>query len=56
MGKIKRLVFLLLSGVSGLLLTLAGVNLIELSQSLVLYVGLVLLILSVLYYFLAKEV
>ncbi len=49
MVKIKKLLFTLLSGISGLLLTLAGLNLITLTNTLILYVGLVLLVVAVLF-------
>lgn len=51
MGKIRKLVLLGLTGVAGLLLTLAGINLIELSQKLILYSGASLLVLTGLIYF-----
>lgn len=52
MGKLKKLVLVGLTGVAGLLLTLAGLGLIQLSLSLILYSGLVLLVLAGIMYFL----
>ncbi len=39
-----------LTGIAGLLLTLAGLNLIELTQTLILYTGVVLLGVALLFY------
>lgn len=50
MGKIKRLVLVILTGISGLLLTFAGLNLIEISKELILYTGIVLLLVAILSY------
>lgn len=50
MGKIKRLVLVSLTGISGLLLTFAGLNLIEISKELILYTGIVLLFVAILSY------
>jgi hypothetical protein len=52
MIKIKKLIFALLIGIGGLLLTLAGLNLIEFSESLFLYSGITLIVISALLYFL----
>lgn len=51
MANIKKLFFVGLIGIGGLLLTLAGLNLIQLSQSLILYAGLGLLVVAGLLYF-----
>jgi len=51
MIKIKKLIFVSLTAVGGLLLTLAGLNLIQLSQSLILYTGILLVILALFSYF-----
>lgn len=52
LGGFKKVLLVSLAAVAGLLLTLAGVNLIQLSQTLILYSGIALLALSVLIYFL----
>ena len=52
MGKFKKLIFTILVGLVGFLLTLTGLSLIQLSQNLILYSGIVLLILAGLLYFL----
>lgn len=49
---IKKLVVIMVVGIAGLLLTLAGVNLIQLSESLILYSGVSLLLLTALLYWL----
>ncbi len=54
MAKLKKLFFVTLSGISGLLLTLAGLSLIELTPTLILYVGIVLLALSAIFYILPE--
>lgn len=43
MARIRKFLSVTLTGISGLLLTLAGFNLIELSKSLILYAGVILL-------------
>ena len=50
MSQIKKLIFVALAGIGGLLLTLAGLNLIELSKDLNLYAGIALLVLAGLLY------
>lgn len=52
MGKVKKTLWVGLVGIIGLLLTLAGIDLIQLSQSLILYSGLALISLAILLYFL----
>lgn len=52
LGKLKKVFLVLLVGIAGLLLTLAGFNLIELSQNLILYAGIGLLIIAGLMYLL----
>lgn len=52
MSKLKKFILVTLTGLAGLLLTLAGFNLIQLSQNLILYAGIILLVLTVLMYFL----
>lgn len=52
LGKFKKVVLVGLAAVAGLLLTLAGINLIQLSQTLILYSGIALLVLTFLLYFL----
>jgi hypothetical protein len=47
----KKLLFVVILGIEGLLLVLAGFNLIQLSQTLILYSGIALLIISGLLYF-----
>ena len=51
MQQIKKLFFVGIIGIGGLLLTLAGLNLIQLSENLTLYSGLALLGISGLLYF-----
>ena len=51
MAQIKKLIFVGLIGIGGLLLTLAGFNLIQLSQNLILYAGILLLVIALLLYF-----
>lgn len=51
MAQIKKLLFVGLTGVLGLLLTLAGLSLISLSDNLLLYVGITLLATALIYYF-----
>lgn len=52
MGNLKKLLLVAVLVVAGLLLTLAGLNLIELSKNLILYSGIGLLVLAILTYFL----
>ena len=52
LGKFKKVVLVGLAAIAGLLLTLAGLNLIQLSQTLILYSGIALLVLTFLLYFL----
>lgn len=52
MHNLKKTLWVGLTGISGLLLTLAGFNLINLSPELVKYTGITLLIVSILFYFL----
>ena len=40
----------MLTGIAGLLLTLAGLNLIQLTQTLILYTGIALLFVALLFY------
>lgn len=51
LGNLKKLLFVAIIGIGGLLLTLAGLNLIQLSQNLILYAGLVYLVIAALVYF-----
>lgn len=51
MEKLKKNILVFALGVSGLLLTLAGFGLIQLSSPLILYSGIGLLILTVFMYF-----
>ena len=51
MGKLKTLTFTVPTLLAGLLLALAGFNLVELSLNLLLYIGILLIILSVAFYF-----
>lgn len=51
MAKIKKTIFVGLTGIVGLLLTLAGLSLIQISPSLILYTGVGLLILALAVYF-----
>lgn len=55
MGNWKKILLIVLLVFAGLLLTLAGANLIELSKDLLLYLGIGLIILAILYYFLLNE-
>lgn len=48
----KKAFLIGLTAIAGLLLTLAGLNLIQLSASLILYAGIILLVVAVLSYFL----
>ena len=50
MDKFKKIIFALLTGVIGLLLALAGLNLIQVSNILNLYTGIALIIISLLLY------
>lgn len=50
LGGFRKVILVVLTGVAGLLLTLAGLNLIQLSPSLILYAGVGLLIVAVLIY------
>lgn len=52
LAKFKKTILFVLTGVAGLLLTLAGLNLIQLSQNLILYAGLTLLVVAALLYWL----
>lgn len=49
-NKFKKLILIVLTGVAGLLLTLAGFGLITLTLPLILYSGIALLIMTVLLY------
>ena len=51
LGRFKKLILFGLTAVAGLLLTLAGLGLIELSLSLILYAWLAFLFVAVLLYF-----
>lgn len=51
MGSVKKVLWVGLTGVSGLLLTLAGLQLIDLSETLILYSGVTLLVTAALMYF-----
>lgn len=53
LGRFKKFFLVALIGIAGLLLTLAGINLIQLSQNLILYAGIILLALAAILYFLA---
>ena len=55
MGRLKRRVLILLTAVAGLLMTLAGLNLIELSKSLILYTGVILMVLAILSYLTERD-
>lgn len=48
--RFRKVLLIVLTGVAGLLLTLAGLGLISLTQPLILYSGISLLILTVLFY------
>lgn len=50
-NRFKKVILIILTGVAGLLLTLAGLGLITLTPPLILYSGIALLILTVLFYF-----
>lgn len=54
MDKFKKLLFALPLGLVALLLILAGLNLVQLSQNLFLYIGILLLFLSAAFYFFNK--
>lgn len=49
-NRFKKVILIVLTGVAGLLLTLAGLGLITLTPPLILYSGIALLILTVLFY------
>ncbi len=49
-NRFKKVILIVLTGVAGLLLTLAGLGLITLTTPLILYSGIALLILAVLFY------
>lgn len=48
--RFKKAILIILTGVAGLLLTLAGLGLISLTPTLILYSGVALLILTVFFY------
>lgn len=48
--RFRKAILIILTGVAGLLLTLAGLGLIQLTQPLILYSGIALLALTVLFY------
>lgn len=48
--RFKKALLIILTGVAGLLLTLAGLGLIQLTQPLIFYSGISLLVLTVLFY------
>lgn len=50
-NRFKKAILIILTGVAGLLLTLSGLGLITLTPPLILYSGIALLILAVLFYF-----
>lgn len=50
-NRFKKAILIVLTGVAGLLLTLSGLGLITLTPPLILYSGIALLILTVLFYF-----
>lgn len=54
MRNFKKTLWVGLTGISGLLLTLAGFNLIDLSPQLIKYTGIALLTLSILFYLLPE--
>ena len=54
MNKFKKVIFALPIGLIALLLILAGLNLVQLSQNLFLYIGVLLLALSAALYFTSK--
>lgn len=49
-NRFKKVILIVLTGVAGLLLTFAGLGLIQLTQPLILYSGIALLVLTVFYY------
>lgn len=49
-NRFKKVILVVLTGVAGILLTLAGIGLITLTLPLILYSGVALLILAVLFY------
>lgn len=49
-NRFKKAILIILTGVAGLLLTLAGLGLITLTSPLILYSGIALLILTVFFY------
>lgn len=49
-NRFKKVILIILTGVSGLLLTLAGVGLIQLTPPLILYSGIALLVMTILLY------
>ncbi len=49
-NRFKKVILIVLTGVAGLLLTLAGLGLITLTPTLILYSGIALLILTVFFY------
>lgn len=51
LNRFKKVILIVLTGVAGLLLTLAGLGLITLTPPMILYSGIALLILTVLFYF-----
>lgn len=55
MGKLKTLAICVPTLLAGLLLVLAGFNLVELSLNLLLYIGILLIVLSVVTYFLDNK-
>ncbi len=50
-NRFKKAILIVLTGVAGLLLTLAGLGLITLTLPLILYSGIALLALTVMFYF-----
>lgn len=50
-NRFKKVILIILTGVAGLLLTLSGLGLIELTQPLILYSGIALLAMTALLYF-----
>ncbi|MFH0937620.1 MAG: hypothetical protein V1808_05020 [Candidatus Daviesbacteria bacterium] len=52
LARFKKAIFIISLGVGGLLLTLSGLNLIQLSQNVVLFFGFLFLILAALSYLL----
>lgn len=47
----KKLILVAVMGIAGFLLILAGLGLVQLSLTLILYIGLILLIFAVIYHF-----